>query len=440
MEFFKSALGHVDLRESTCACLEDIVNKGMDISAKLKLIDYLWVNVIQLHASLEQQKLNDDADNCDYLLKFGKLLNAIGENLFDGWQKVNKKDPNTGFLIFQCLESKLPFVLYLLNHTDDDISECVTEYCMHYISLLKVNKIQNREQQANIESMFKIVINKTKYDTSFNFENEGEEEAMFLEFRKNIKLVFDSIAQLDNDFALATVKTYVLEITSNWQMKSFTDIENALYLLYLLGEAIPSSQGNHFQARTHKSDCLSEMIQSTISCNLIQNPHRIVKFQYFENLVRYFRFFQLYPQFIEPVIDHFIGVHGLHNPDPKLRSRCAYLFSRFTKDLKNLVSTYVEKILNTIQDLLIIWSPLNDIPKKDNQIIKNKSEVNCGLLSSDDQLFLYETVSVLIVSCNLQASVKAQLMKNLLAPTITCFSALLTKYCAIPVGDEKTKS
>lgn len=31
--------------------------------------------------------LKDDADNCDYLLKFGKLLNAIGENLFDGWQK-----------------------------------------------------------------------------------------------------------------------------------------------------------------------------------------------------------------------------------------------------------------------------------------------------------------------------------------------------------------
>jgi exportin-T len=129
---------------------------------------------------------------------------------------------------------------------------------------------------------------------------------MFLEFRKNIKLVFDSIAQLDNDFALVTVKTYVLEITTNWQMKSFTEIENALYLIYLLGEAIPSSQGNHFQARTHKSDCLSEMIQSTITSNLIQNPHRIVKFQYFENLARYFRFFQMYPQYIEPVIVNLI--------------------------------------------------------------------------------------------------------------------------------------
>ena len=39
-------------------------------------------------------------------------------------------------------------------------------------------------------------MNKTKYDPSFNFENEGEEEAMFLEYRKNIKSVFDSIASL----------------------------------------------------------------------------------------------------------------------------------------------------------------------------------------------------------------------------------------------------
>ncbi len=68
---------------------------------------------------------------------------------------------------------------------------------------------------------------------------QGEEEAMFLEYRKSIKLLFDSITQLDNDFALSTIKTYVLEAANNWQMKPFADIENALYLFYLLGEAIP---------------------------------------------------------------------------------------------------------------------------------------------------------------------------------------------------------
>lgn len=64
---------------------------------------------------------------------------------------------------------------------------------------------------------------------------------MFLEYRKNIKLVFDSIAQLDNDFVLNTVKTLVLNVANNWQIKTFIEIENVLYLLYLLSEAIPVS-------------------------------------------------------------------------------------------------------------------------------------------------------------------------------------------------------
>ena len=65
--------------------------------------------------------------------------------------RINKKDTNSANLIAQSIESKLSFVLLLLNHSDDDISECVTEFCMHYISMLKVAKIQNREQQMYIE-------------------------------------------------------------------------------------------------------------------------------------------------------------------------------------------------------------------------------------------------------------------------------------------------
>lgn len=443
VQFFTYALDQVDLRETTCTCLEEIINKGMDVNAKLKLIDFLWLNVIQQHAmNLERQKsfTNEEQDDCDYLLKFGKLLNTIGTNLFEGWQKVNRKEPDTANLLAQSIELKLPFVLLLLNHADDDISECVSEYCMHYIGILKQNKMLTREQQANIENMLNIIINKTKYDSSFNFDHEGEDEAMFLEYRKNIKLVFDSIAQLDNDLVLATVKNLVIDTTANWPMKSYADIENALYLLFVLAEAIPSSQGNHFQPRQHKSDCLCQMIQATITSNLVQNHHRIVKLQYFENLARYYRFFQLYPQFVESVVDHFIGPHGLHNPDPKLRSRVSYLFCRYTKDLKNLVSNYVEKILNTVQDLLVIWSPLQSNSTKSGGGAGDSAEQQ-GALSSDDQLFLYETVSVLIVTGHLAPEIKAQLMKSLLEPTVASFPVLMAKYCELGNSehDEKVK-
>ena len=69
---------------------------------------------------------------------------------------------------------------------------------------------------------------------------------------------------------------------------------------------------------------------------------------------------------------------------------------------------------------------------------KNKLEIpEEGPLSSEDQFFLYETVSVLIVSCNLQSILKAQLMKNLLAPTVSCFTVLIDKY--LETNEEKLK-
>lgn len=421
IEYFNYSFAQIDLKEATCSCLEEIINKGMEPIAKLKLIDYLWLNVIFKFAS----NLTNE-DDCDYLLKFGKLINAMGSNLAEGWHKLSKKDPTSASIIFTALEDKITFVLLLLSHSDDDISESVSDYCQNYIILLKHIKIQNEIQKKHIEGILKITIQKTKYDTSYNFDNEGEDEAMFLEYRKDIKLVFDAITQLDSDFVLNTVKILVLDTTANWRAKQFYDIENSLYLLHALGEAIPSSQGNYFAHRNNKSEILSEMLRNIISSNLVYHEHRIVKLQYFENIVRYDKFFQQANDLVETAIDHFIGPNGLHHCDVKVRSRVTYLFTRFTKDLKHLVNAYVEKILNTIQDLLIIWDPSLTI-----------DEINQKLNFSDDQLFLYETISILIVTCNLDLNLKSQLMKSLLSPIMNSFFNLLNKYLVTVDENEK---
>jgi exportin-T len=157
---------------------------------------------------------------------------------------------------------------------------------------------------------------------------------MFLEYRKDIKLVFDAITHLDSDFVLNTIKNLVIDTAANWHGKQFYDIENSLYLLHAVGEAIPSSQGNYFATRNSKSEILSEMLRNIILSNLVYHDHRIVKLQYFENLVRYDKYFQHATDLLETAIDHFIGPNGLHHNDVKVRSRVTYLFTRFTKDLK----------------------------------------------------------------------------------------------------------
>ena len=81
------------------------------------------------------------------------------------------------------------------------------------------------------------------------FQIKGEDEAMFLEYRKDIKLVFDAVTQLDSDLVLNAIKALVLDTTSNWRNKQFYDIENSLYLLHALGEAIPVSKEFRFNER-----------------------------------------------------------------------------------------------------------------------------------------------------------------------------------------------
>lgn len=81
------------------------------------------------------------------------------------------------------------------------------------------------------------------------------------------------------------------------------------------------------------------------------------------------------------------------------------------------MSVYIEKILNSIQDLLVLFTPQMTIEELDNK-----------LMFSDDQLFLYETVSVLITSSNIPVSSKSQLIKSLLVPLVNFFPLLLNQY------------
>lgn len=56
--------------------------------------------------------------------------------------------------------------------------------------------------KGRMENMLYIVISKTKYDDSYNFDQEGEDEAMFDEYRKSLKVVFDNLSVLLPDLVL----------------------------------------------------------------------------------------------------------------------------------------------------------------------------------------------------------------------------------------------
>uniref|UniRef100_A0A2K6C901 Exportin-T n=1 Tax=Macaca nemestrina TaxID=9545 RepID=A0A2K6C901_MACNE len=404
--FINMLLGHMSievLREEACDCLFEVVNKGMDPVDKMKLVESLC-QVLQSAGffSIDQE------EDVDFLARFSKLVNGMGQSLIVSWSKLIKNgDIKNAQEALQAIETKVALMLQLLIHEDDDISSNIIGFCYDYLHILK--------QVSFCFILFAImlaVMKKLTYDEEYNFENEGEDEAMFVEYRKQLKLLLDRLAQVSPELLLASVRRVFSSTLQNWQTTRFMEVEVAIRLLYMLAEALPVSHGAHFSGDVSKASALQDMMRTLVTSGVSSYQHTSVTLEFFETVVRYEKFFTVEPQHIPCVLMAFLDHRGLRHSSAKVRSRTAYLFSRFVKSLNKQMNPFIEDILNRIQDLLELSPPENG---------------HQSLLSSDDQLFIYETAGVLIVNSEYPAERKQALMRNLLTPLMEKFKILLEK-------------
>jgi exportin-T len=87
------------------------------------------------------------------------------------------------------------------------------------------------------------------------------------------------------------------------------------------------------------------------------HPHPAITLIYFENVTRYYQFFEVQPDCIPAVLEAFVDLRGLHNAILQIRTRSWYLFHRFMKLLKSRMGPYIENVLTSIQVVIIfrIW-------------------------------------------------------------------------------------
>ncbi|BFZ08391.1 hypothetical protein BsWGS_11430 [Bradybaena similaris] len=395
------------LREAACDCVHEIISKGMEPVAKTSLIES-FMNVLD---SAGIFKCEDE--DSDFLCKLSKLINGVGLGLIASWQKLSKNGATKNSeTTLAALETKIPYMLRFLGDEDDDVSSAVIDFATEYIATIKTMPIMSEVQKKHIEGLLFTIIKKLKFDETYNFDKEGEEEAEFQEYRKQARVIFNNIASLDTQMILVRVHELVSQTLSNWQSLDYRDVEVAITLMYSLGEAIPASHGQHFSGNLEKASALQDMMRLLITSQVSRQGHTSVVQQFFETIVRYDRFFVCEPQHIPEVLMAFLDVRGLRNASAKVRSRVAYLFLRFVKSTKTHLTPYLEVVLKEMQELLTINCPDNGLTHS---------------LSDSDQLFIYETASTLIVSSSIEPEKKQELMKQLLLPIASKFNTMLTK-------------
>ncbi|KAK2148689.1 hypothetical protein LSH36_487g04031 [Paralvinella palmiformis] len=396
------------LRESSCDCIHEIILKGMDPLGKTKLIES-FITVLDSAGLLNTLEDNEG----DYLSKLGKLINGIGLQLIQCWQKLFKsKELSSADVPLKALEHKVPLMFRFLRHEDDDVSGSVIQFAHDYISLLKQLPCVSEQQKQNVKDLLFIIMQKMKYDESYSFDHEGEDEAMFEEYRKELKIIFNNIGALDSELVLTAVHNLFAQTLTHWQNKQFQDVEIVTTLLYMMAEALPATHsGQYFMGDKTKVSTLQEMMRLLVSSRVSCFQHPAVVMQFFETVVRYDKFFTAEPQYVPDVLMAFLDERGLHNPSAHIRSRTAYLFSRFVRTVnKSLLQDCLEEILCRLSDLLVLNSPDNGL--------------KCHL-SGEDQLFIYETAGVFVVQSNFPPEKKIELMRQLLAPIVSKFDILL---------------
>uniref|UniRef100_A0A3Q2XWS8 Exportin-T n=1 Tax=Hippocampus comes TaxID=109280 RepID=A0A3Q2XWS8_HIPCM len=250
-----------ELREEACDCLLEMVNKGMDPVEKTKLVESL-AQVLQSAGFFYVEQEED----VDFLAKFSRLVNGMGQSLVLSWTKLAKAgSADDAGAALRALEAKVALVLRLLVHPDDDISANVVAFCYEYLHVLKQLPELNDGQKSNMEVGMAVFPPRTlaRQPHRRRHAHQGEDEAMFVEYRKQLKMLLDRLAQVSPELVLESVRR-VFTDTIKWQSASFMEVEVAIRLLYMLGEALPASHGAHFSGDAVKTGALQDMM-TTVS-------------------------------------------------------------------------------------------------------------------------------------------------------------------------------
>ncbi|CAH1756492.1 6800_t:CDS:10 [Entrophospora sp. SA101] len=370
------------LRISVCECLAEIVSKGMKPSEKLKLIQAL--NIANVMRNLDY---SDDIVFVEYV---ARLTNTLGVELCKIWEDVNQETRNVAY---NQIEYLLEFLLKFLADEYDDTSSAVFPFVTALQSLMKYDE-------------------STECNGS---DEEAEEEGEFLEMRKYLKQFFDAIHNMDEPIFTMFVHSAIINTLENYQKigneSDWRDLELSLHVLCLYGEAL---KGSMSFALKQNNDAvalspLGEMILKMFQCNIFTYPHPSIILSFFEIVVRYYQFFEIQPEYIPTVLKTFIDIHGLHSINLQIRSRSWFLFYKFVKSLKSKMSNYVETVLRSIQDLLIIPIDPAAIDITDELLLTKEKAMDNTFAN---QLYLFETVGMLITIDSVPVGVQMEYSKR----------------------------
>ena len=371
--FIYKVLPDPTYRRKCCNCIAQIVSKKMKPEEKMELLNYLKLTDIFSLAT------SDDLDACEDV---GNVVNLVGMEALKvvKGDKQSNEAPNGNLQAhaYQLCVDIIPYVLSILAHDYDEISETCAGFITDYVSLLKSfkNRSLTPKETQIVGDLIQIISRKMEYEEDFDFNSPraDEEEAEFLAYRRNLTRLFKGCTYLAPQKSCDFVRQLVMSVVNDLQSKSFAAVEAALTMFYLLPEHLsamekPPKLDEYFQ----------QLVVGIITSDVARYEHRVVRMAYMDVVQRFAKNLPSDSDIIFNTVQPFLDDRGVRSFSPTIRSRSAYLFLRVCSTLRERLRPFVQEIVQSLGPLLSI-----DAGSGDDRALENQ-----------DKCHLYEALSVL---------------------------------------------
>uniref|UniRef100_A0A0N5ARU1 Exportin-T n=1 Tax=Syphacia muris TaxID=451379 RepID=A0A0N5ARU1_9BILA len=453
-------LNRSETSDSAVRAICSIMEKGMDVDKKFSLV-FALSTLLQSNNSLSVSQESD----ADDVIQNGSLINSIGLVYIDCYQKFEKNnDIGRAQECTRLMEGSVESALTCLSHEDIYASQTVVDFLRRYLIFLKGRDISDRHLCV-LEQLVNIVVLRYKAPDEINLEVDGENEMEFLEYRKQLRGLLASVGNLKPEILISLIEPAVNTLCSGWEQSEIAPLEAVVSLIYYLPEILNT---NFVMGKDETSLRAKGLVLQVITSNVSQRNALIVNRVFFEMACRYDKILATQPETLPAILEAFLDKRGLSNPSPSLRTRVVYLFTRFVKSHKIALSAYMSTVLRTLAPLLAISPLTGSIFSTDDQrfslfqvfsdysftsskgtflrriffitctssnsrifskavILEDPPNLENGINKVDDgcvsnqQMYLYEATSTLILYGSMDVTEKQVYMKELLGSLVNRF-------------------
>ncbi|CAD6190747.1 unnamed protein product [Caenorhabditis auriculariae] len=298
--------------------------------------------------------------------------------------------------------------LAVLNNSNPELSELSIDVLKAYLSFLIRNGSENEQLSRRV---IELAFSKYIMGEGMNIDGDGEDETEFVEYRKDLRSLLNVIGTKRPELVLLALEPWTAKATASGGAQiPINQIEALLQIVFSLHEIIPS---NLLQSpREGVSERACRLPLAILENLVLDGRSTTVHVVYFELACRYERLLAQNPQPAVPLIAAaFLDERGIAIPAVNVRTRIVYLFCRFVKAHKVVLSPLVSEVVKRLAPLLAV------APESENS----------SALSSDDQAYIFEATATLIVFGELDVELKSQYFGELASTLAIKFEAAVTE-------------